>query len=311
MSRGPVVEIAGERYRREAIEVDLPVDPKNIFEAIVAAGEDAEEGTQRVQRTADEVTVAVPTPPPVYDHIGYVHEGMGIRSRTALAKAARTVGGETPYDDSLAAARAKLAAMEAEQPEPERDGATRTTDTAKITQLREQAATLRGRIATRREQGMTVESVQTELEDVLARLSEAETAAQAAQQRRDRARAAVRDYRDSQEQRFRLEDNVANLERNARASLVEQYAAELLDHVQALSAVVDELPPAETLTSPARDESPVDAGAVDWLTTLDPVVVALALVRFASFDTPVVLSCSQFDSAADAVEILDVPVIRI
>jgi len=309
MTPASVVEIADECYCGEAIEIDQSVEPNLIVEAIMTAG--GEEEADITKGTAGEVTVAVPIPPPVYEHIGYIHDEMGIRWRTALAKAARTVGGETPYDESLAAARTKLTTLTAEQPAPERDPSTQTGSRGKINRLREQAATLRGRIATRREQGLAVDSVQAELEGVLAQLSEAETAAQAAQQRRDQVRTAMREYRDRQEQRFRLEDTVANLERKARASLVDQYAAEVIDHVQAITALVDEIPAAETPTSPQRDESLEETEPAEWLSALDPVVIALALVRFASFDTPVVLSCSQFDSAADAAERLDASIIRI
>lgn len=288
MSEPLTVEVAGDRYTGRAIEIRQSIDPKRIVEAIRKTGvQSAEEES--------EIRIGAPQPPPVYEHVGYVHDEMGLRIRTALAKAARTVGGKTAYDDSLTTVNRKLTAFEPEPPDQEYHRRRQEAKTTEAKRLKEQAAMLQGQLAARREHGLERESTKAELRDVLAKLSEAETTAQAARQRVDQTQQAMREYRDRQQQRFRLEDRRANLERKARASLVEQYTPEFYEHVQAVSALVEH--------EPATSKAPLKA--------IDPVVAALSLVRFASFETPVVLSCSQVESATIAAEKLDAAVIRI
>ena len=61
---------------------------------------------------------AVDAPPttPVYDYCGRVHPAMGLRTKTALAAAARSRGYETAADDAIADLREKLAALDAAEP---------------------------------------------------------------------------------------------------------------------------------------------------------------------------------------------------
>ncbi len=300
MTAQPVIEVAGKRYTGSAIEIRQPVDPNAVVEAIT--GSDEREST-------DAVSVSVPAPPPVYAHIAHIHDEMGLRIQTALAKAARTVGGETPYDESLATARATLTELTPEAPGSERHRHKLETKTVEAERLKEQAATLRGEIRTRRKHDLPTETAQAELRDVLAALSEAETSAQAAKQQLTAAQEAMREFRDQQEHRFRLEERVANLERKARASLVEQFTPAFRAHVREIIALaereggIDKTVASGTLPTAERSATP--------LTAINPTVAALALVRFASFDTPVVLSGSLVESARAAAEILDAAVIRI
>jgi len=54
-----------------------------------------------------------PPAPPVYAYCGYVHPEMGLRTRTALAAAARSRGHETDHDDTIEELREQLATLEA------------------------------------------------------------------------------------------------------------------------------------------------------------------------------------------------------
>ncbi len=90
---------------------------------------------------------------------------------------------------------------------------------ADIHDLRERAATIRGELTARRELEEDREAVRADLEATLTELSEAETARIAAKQDLDRARRAARHDRDRRERRLRLEDEIANLEREARREL--------------------------------------------------------------------------------------------
>jgi len=121
------------------------------------------------------------------------------------------------------------------------------------------------------------------------RLSEAETECAAARETLERSRETIEEQRATQERRFRLEDRLANLERKARAHLVEHHQETLTDH---LSAVPEYEPP----------EDPFEA---------TPVAAALAIARYTQSDAPVVLACDRFDTPATASEWLDAPVIRV
>jgi hypothetical protein len=86
---------------------------------------------------------------------------------------------------------------------------------------------------------------------------------------------------------MRLEDRAANLERAARAHLVEQVETAYTDAVAAV--------PGRTPANPFE---------------ADGVTAALAIARVAALDAPVVLACDRFESAAAAASWLDAPVIR-
>lgn len=234
------------------------------------------------------VTVEAPDPAPVHERIGYVRPEMGLSTRTALAAAARSRGLSAPQDAQIAALRAELASLECpavSTREARRKAAEQGTETAR---LRERVATLRGRLQAARERDGDISALEGESANVVQRLSEAETEQVAAQERFESARADAREAWDIRDQRLRLEDRLANLERTARTHLVEQVEPAYIDAV----AAVPGPPPTE----------PFEA---------DTVTAALAIGRVAALSAPVVLDCGRFDSAEAAASWLDAPVIRL
>ncbi|PSP91510.1 hypothetical protein BRC87_03010 [Halobacteriales archaeon QS_4_66_20] len=214
---------------------------------------------------------------------------MGLRTRTALARAARSRGLETPHDDALASVRDRLAATSVEEGDitsRRRAVAEAATETER---LRERVATVRGKLQAAREHGGDAAAVSEELASAVRQLSETETDSLAARQRFERVREHARERRDRRERVRKLEDKLANLERDARAHLVEQLADRYAD------AVAD-APGAEQVADP------FDA---------DPVTAALAIGRLASLSAPVVLACDRFASAAAASRWLGAPVVRV
>lgn len=226
-----------------------------------------------------------PTPSPVYDYAGYVHPKMGLQTRTALAAAARSLDYETPHDDAIADRRSAIAALDlspptlAETPEPVPE----TT----IAGLRETVAEHRGRVRARCELGRDGDEARADLRDAAAQLSERETQQAAAKQTRVRRRETARAYRDRLEKRRRLADELANLEREARATLVDRLAGTFGAAVRAVPGPT----PADPFDAP-------------------PVTAALAVLRVARTDAPVVLSVDRFDSPTAAAEFLGTPVVR-
>jgi hypothetical protein len=273
-----------------ALVVSAPVEPTALARAV----REEQDSDARLAVVADE-------PGPAHEYVGCIQPSMGLRTRTALAAAARSRAIETPHDAALAAAREELAALDSES-ETEADGeptgtaserarhreaaAEATTETER---LREAVAAARGRLQARREQGLDPTPAAEELAAAVERLSEAETEAAAARQRLDSVRERTRERRDAREERFRLEDRVANLERKARAHLREQVHEE---YVAALGAV------------PGTDEHVRPWGA-------EPVARALAVARVADLSAPVVLACERFESADAAADWLDAAVIRL
>ena len=262
-----------------AVTVAADVEPVTLVEA-VRSPDAAADGR---------VAVDAPAPGPVHEHVGHVRPGMGLRTRTALARAARSRGLETPHDDALASVRDRLAATSVEEGDitsRRRAVAEAATETER---LRERVATVRGKLQAAREHGGDAGAVSEELASAVRQLSETETDSLAARQRFERVREHARERRDRRERVRKLEDKLANLERDARAHLVEQLADRYAD------AVAD-APGAE------RVADPLDA---------DPVTAALAVGRLASLSAPVVLACDRFASAAAASRWLGAPVVRV
>jgi hypothetical protein len=236
--------------------------------------------------------VAVDCPPPgrVHGYASPVREGMGLRVRTALAAAARSRGLTTDHDGTLATARERLADLDGEEGETatNEDARQKAAETADLARLRERVAAARGRLRAAREHGGDVAAASDDLAAAVRELTEAETAAAAARERLDAAREREREVRDRLERRRRLQDRVANLEREARAALVEEIRGEYADAVGEL----------------AGTDGPFEAPAP---------VAALAVIRLAAVDAPVVLDSGvgRFDSAAEAAAWLDAPVIYV
>ncbi|EMA34523.1 hypothetical protein [Haloarcula japonica] len=229
--------------------------------------------------------VSCPEPPAVYAYTGHVHPSMGLRTRTALAAAARSRGYETPQDDAIAECRAQLAELDCSPPElPDPvDPVPEST----IDGLQEAVATHRGRLTARQAVGADDEAVQAALRDAATELSERETRRAAARETRELRRERARAYRDTLEKQRRLADELANLRRNARATLVDRCADTF---ARAIEAVPGPVP-----------DSPFNA---------DPVTAALAVLRVARTPAPVVLGTDQFRSPTAASDCLDAPVVR-
>lgn len=240
------------------------------------------------------VTVDCPPPGSLHDYVSPVRQGMGLRARTALAVAARSRGLTTSHDEKLAAVRERLAELTvaAAASDEERRELAETTDTDR---LRERVAAARGRLRAAREADGDVAAASDELEAAVRELSEAETRAAATAQRLETARGRERDVRDRLERRRRLQDRAANLERDARAALVGRVRGEYARAVRSLEDV-----------HPST-EGPFEA---------PPAVAALAVVRVAAVDAPVVLDGGgrvgrTFADADAAAAWLDAPVIYI
>jgi len=231
------------------------------------------------------IPVTDATVTPVYDYCGYVHPEMGLRTRTALAAAARSRGHETAHDEAIADLREELAAESRSAPElpPVRDPVSSST----IAALRERAASQRGRLQARERLDAESDEVADSLRETARRLTERETERTAAQERRQRRRELAREYRDRLADRRRLADRLANRRRDAREALVDQIRDRF---VTAVDAVPGPTPSA-----------PFDA---------DPVTAALAVLRVARTPAPIVLEVARFETPAAAAETLGGPVVR-
>jgi chromosome segregation ATPase len=207
---------------------------------------------------------------------------MGLRTRTALASAARTRGHTTPYDEEIVALREELQSISVDEVSSQSHRRTLAESETERERLRETVATERGRLQA---DGNAETDRRT---DAIRRLSEVETTAAATREQLDRVRAGRRDRRDRRERRFRLEDRLENQKRAARAHLLEE--------------VRDSYATAVKRAPESQCSDPFEA---------DPVTAALAVARVASLDAPVVLACDRFDSPATAREWLDTPVVQV
>jgi hypothetical protein len=288
MSHGAVVTVRTGAGRREGRVVDLrdeDIDPERL---VAAVRRDA-----RTSREANDGGLAVdcPTPRAVHEHVGWVRPSMRVRVRTALAAAARSRGGEAPQDDELAAVRSELAELTVPSSPDLRTPRERVAGTdAAVERVRERVAALRGRVQAGREAGRDVTELEDELAEATRELSERETERTAAREALERAERLARESRDARERRRRLEDRRANLERRARAHLVERIRGE---YETALAAVPD---------GPERVDDPL---------AVEGPAAALAVGRVADLRAPVVLDCDRFEGPRAAASRLDVPVVRI
>lgn len=229
--------------------------------------------------------VAAPTPPAVYDYCGRVRPGMGLRTRTALAAAARSWGHETEYDDTIADLRQRLSALATDEPSlpPAREG----VPDDRIAALRESAAEARGRLRARDALDAETDTVEQAVRESTTTLAERETERTAARESRHQRRAAAREYRDRVTRRRRLADRLANRRRDARRALVDRLS-------DRYSRAVDGLPgptPCDPFETP-------------------PVPAALGVLRLARTDAPVVLEADRFNCPSAAADWLDAPVVR-
>ncbi|MFC6837238.1 DUF7856 family protein [Halomarina ordinaria] len=239
--------------------------------------------------------VECPPPGPLHDHVGVVRPGTTLRVRTALAAAARSRGLDAPQDAERDRLARRAAAVEREAVAPDRTDATEVrrrlaTASERVERLRERVATRRGEVRALREAGdeAAARAAADDLTDVARRLSERETEREAAREEWRALRERRRERYDACEERRRLADRVANLDRAARRHLVERVEGEYRAAVEAL---------------PGAD--PEDPFAVDGPTA------ALAVLRVGEARAPVVLACDRFASVEAAVAWLDAPALRL
>lgn len=271
---------------------DLPVSLDAALAAIADAGANATDGGDT------EVVVESAAPGPVHEHVGGVTAGMDLSVRSALAAAARSRGVTAPQDDRIETLRERLATFD---PEPvstrkQRRAVAEAGET--VEQLRERVAALRGRVRALEEADADAGDARADLSTAVQRLSEAETDRIAAEQRFDAARAAARETRDARDRRLRLEDRLANCEREARSHLIERVAP---DFAEAVAAV----PGGDTATTAAS------ATTEPLLPDVQPVTGALAVARVADLSAPAVLACDRFETPARAADWLDAPVLSL
>jgi hypothetical protein len=274
------VAVGGRTHRGRAIDLDADLSAETVLAAVRGRDVDAE------------LRVDCPPPGAVHDRVGHVAPDAPFSLRGALAAVARSRGLTAPQRPDIEETRRRLDSLSV--PEADLDAARRrVAETgASVDRLRERVATLRGRTQAVREVGGDVEAAQADLAAAIEELSEVETERIAAEQSLEMAEARARTARDRREERFGLEDRVANLERDARAAL----AAEVYDE---FAAAVATLP---------GDGAPGDCPA-DY--EGDPVTAMLGAVRVATLDAPAVLAARRFESAERAAAVLDAPVVRL
>jgi hypothetical protein len=274
----------GDVVRRgQVVTVEQSVDPAAVVAAVREFDGDCEA----------QIAVTADTPQPVHDHVGSLRREMRVQTRTALARAGRSRGLTTPFDDNLREARDSLdsAIPESDPVEPYRRQLSETR--AETERLRETVAAARGRLQARQTDDCDTEEAARNLETAIRRLSEVETEAVAARQQLEHARTNVRERRDRRERTRKLEDKVANLERNARSHLVAKLREE---YETALSRIP------EHTDIPTVDSDPFET---------DSLPAALAIARVADVAAPLVLACNCFESPEVASEWLDAPIVQI
>ncbi|WP_135821606.1 DUF7856 family protein [Halostella litorea] len=270
------VELADEVREGRAVALrDRDVSPETVA-AAVREGE----------------WIDCPEPGAVHERVSPVTADASPSVRPALAAAARSRGLTSPVDDALADARAELAAID--PPPIDHEAARKRVAEAgeREAALDERVAELRGRIDALAGRDGEPGDATDERAAAIRELSEVRTERVAAEQALRDAREAARAARDARDRRLRLEDRVRNLRSAAREHLSAAVAEPFADAVAAVPGegrVADE---------PAGFEG-------------DPVTAALAVVRVAAVDAPVVLACDRFDSAAAAADTLDAPVLTV
>jgi hypothetical protein len=262
----------------EAVTVAQRVDPRRLVAAVAA--EDTVDGEVPVR-------VDCPAPGPLHEHVGRIRAGMGLRPKPALAAAARSRGMGTPHDEALAEARERLARFSVETVASEAERRAVAEVQRETERLRERVAAARGRLLAAREADGDEAAAGERLQAAIRELSEVETRAEAARERLGTVRERRRAVRDRLDRRLRLEDRVANLERDARAHLVDR----LRDpYREALAAL------------PGAPADPAEASAS---------AAALAVARVGEPSAPIVLEDHRFGDAVAAREWLGAPVIYI
>jgi hypothetical protein len=140
------------------------------------------------------------------------------------------------------------------------------------------------------------------LRAAIATASERETEVLAAEQALARERERARTARDARERRLMLEDRVGRLERDVRARLADAGWSVFADAVESVPGGDDAVE-----SVPGCDDAVV--GGEPGTFVGDDVTAALAVVRVADVDAPVVLAAGRFGDADVAHRVLDAPVV--
>ena len=272
------VWLDGTNYEGRVVDLRARAIDERVLAAAAHSSVDA--------TTSRSLMISCQPPTAVYGYAGHVHEGMGLRCRTALAAAARSRGMTTEYDGDISRLREKL--DEFGIPEPTMPSVPDPVPAATVSELEATVAARRGRIEAHETlTGESPRELRERRESAVAGVTERATERRAAEQTRERRRIAARQYRQRLDDRRAVADRLANTERRARAALVEQAR-------DRFAAALDALP------------GPTPSDPFDG----DPVAAALAVLRVARTDTPVVLTADRFASPAAAADYLDAPVIR-
>lgn len=303
----------GERrtFRGRAIDVrDADVDPSNVVAAIDHARDvsTATDSTTNVATDTDRETslVRVETAPPGRWWPKLADPTDDTPPLSRLVAAARSRGHAPPELRRLATAERELAGLSV-APVDVAERRRRVAETgAEVERLREEAATIRGRLQARRAVGADTADAEAALAETMRKLSEAETDRLDAEQAHASAERTARTARSERRRRLELQDRVANRRRDARRALVDRVAEAFEAAVERLAGDAGETrarPEADSLGPARLDRNPLGVAG-------DPVTAGLAAARVATLDAPVVLAGAVFPSAVIAAETLDAPVVR-
>lgn len=255
-----------------------------------AAGVDA--GTVRAAIRGDStpVTVDCPTPSRWWERL--CSPGNGTDALDRVVAAARSRGHRPAVDRELAAAERALRQLSVESVDTDASRRRLADAGTEVERLREEVATARGRLQSRRETGADTTEAEAALGEATRRLSEAETELVAARQAHEEAQRRAREAREARERRLRLQDRVANRRRDARRALATRVREPFDD-------AVDAVPGEATLST-----EPLEIAGCE-------VTAALAAIRIADLDAPVVDATDRFAGASAASSALEAPVIRV
>jgi hypothetical protein len=271
-----ICRVGDARYFGTAVAIDRALDPERVARAVRT-------GAARAAEPSIEVEAAEAGR--LHERVGCIHPECSLRPRTALAMAGRSRGWTTEFDDPLERVRERLAEFAEPPTVPADPGARRqlADATDDIERLRERVAAMRGRAETAGDAG------EADLEGAIRSLSEVETTAAAARERRGRVREAAREARDRRQERLGLVDRRDNLARRARRALVDRAREDYVDALTVVPGVRDVADPFD---------APADA-------------MALAIARVGDLDAPVVVATDRFADAPAAAGWLDAPVIHL
>lgn len=293
-----VADGSGETRTLRGSALDLretPLDAATLVDAIDSTAGRPEGGptiaTSESDAPAAKRLVRVETPDPCRWWRALADPTDGTPTLDRLVAAARSRGDAPPELRSLAAAERDLAGATVESVDVAERREHLAETGAEVDRLREEAATIRGRLQARRAIGADTADAASALSETMRRLSEAETDRLAAEQALGAAERAARTARAGRRRRLRLQDRVANRRRDARRALVAGVA-------DAFDDAVDRVPGTARL-----ETNPLGVAG-------DPVSAGLAAVRVATLDAPVVVSGGRFPSAAAAAAVLGAPVVR-